>query len=444
MYKDHFGLHESPFRITPHTGRFFAGAKRGAVLEALCFAIAHDEGIIRVTGEVGTGKTMLCRMLLEQLPADIQTLYIANPSLSPQQLLETLADDLGLPQEADTALLRRIEKALIALHAQGKKVVAIIDEAHAMPRESLEQIRLLSNLETSTHKLLQIVLFGQPELNALLAEPTMRSLRERITQSFELEPMQQNELAAYLDFRLRAAGYKGPELFSKATLGPLMRASRGLTRRINILADKALLAAFADNTHTLSLKHIHAAMHDAQFAPLGQGMRRIGLAAGGITLAALLIGLGIWGQKPPTSRTEATSGATTGASLPTAVQSSPPAASSSPTASQPTPQLSPLAQTILEQTRTRLATTPGEHFFIELRSAPVANAQSLESLITAVHTRLRADRLQLYLSHNPATPRLHVLYGPFANEASAQKIRGYLPTWARSPEISIRRYTSLD
>lgn len=440
MYKDHFGLHESPFRITPHTGRFFTGAKRGAVLEALCYAICHDEGIIRVTGEVGTGKTMLCRMLLEQLPADVQTIYIANPSLSPQQLLEALADDLGLAPEADTTLLRRIEKALIALHAQGKKVVAIIDEAHAMPRDSLEQIRLLSNLETSTHKLLQIVLFGQPELNALLAEPAMRSLRERITQSFALEPMQQNELAAYLDFRLRAAGYKGPELFGKATLAPLMRASRGLTRRINILADKALLAAFADNTHTLTLKHIHAAMRDAQFAPLGQGKRRVLLAAGCITLAVVLVGLSVWGQKPQVSKSEVAPEA----SRPAATQSSPPAASSSPAANLSTPQLSPLAQSILTRTRTQLAAIPATHFFIELRSAPAANAQSLEALIAAVHTRLRADRLQLYLSHNPADSRLHVLYGPFANEASAQKIRGYLPTWARSPQISIRPYASLD
>ena len=165
MYKDHFGLSEAPFRITPHTGRFFAGAQRGAMLEALCYAIQRDEGIVRVTGEVGTGKTMLCRMLLEQLPENVQTLYIANPSLTPEALLEVLREELQVPACEPGRLLRALEAALIERHAAGRKVVVIIDEAHAMPRESLEQIRLLSNLETRTHKLLQIALFGQPELN---------------------------------------------------------------------------------------------------------------------------------------------------------------------------------------------------------------------------------------------------------------------------------------
>ncbi|MBS1173249.1 MAG: type secretory pathway protein ExeA, partial [Proteobacteria bacterium] len=238
MYHEHFGLTEAPFRITPHTEFFFAGANRGATLEALVYAITHDEGIVKVSGEVGSGKTMLCRMLMERLPQQVETVYLANPLLSRDDILFAIADDLKfeLPNDRSSAMMRALQEHLIARYAEGRQVVLLVDEAHAMPADTLEEIRLLSNLESQRHKLLQIVLFGQPELNQILDQPSMRQLKDRITHHFALEPLVRADVAAYIDFRMRAAGYRGPEVFSAAAVRAIARASSGLTRRINILA----------------------------------------------------------------------------------------------------------------------------------------------------------------------------------------------------------------
>ena len=155
MYLEHFGLREAPFRITPHTEFFFAGANRGATLEALIYAITHDEGIVKVSGEVGSGKTMLCRMLLEKLPKNVETVYLANPSLSRHEILHAIAEELKAPLAGKRAhqLLRALQDRLLAIYAAGNQVVVMVDEAHAMPPETLEEIRLLSNLESNRHKL---------------------------------------------------------------------------------------------------------------------------------------------------------------------------------------------------------------------------------------------------------------------------------------------------
>src|SRR5512145_258522 len=268
MYLSHFGLNEPPFRITPHTEFFFSGANRGATLEALLYAITHDEGIIKVTGEVGSGKTMLCRVLVERLPKHVETIYLANPSLSRDEILHVIAADLQVESRGErvTILLRALQEKLIKLYAAGRRVVVLIDEAHAMPLETLEEVRLLSNLESNRHKLLQIVLFGQPELDDHLAVPNMRQLRERITHSFKLEPLIRSDIDSYIDFRMRAAGYKGPNVFAPQALRAIAAESEGLTRRINILADKSLLAAFADGQHEVTAKHARAAVRDSEFA----------------------------------------------------------------------------------------------------------------------------------------------------------------------------------
>jgi MSHA biogenesis protein MshM len=267
MYLEHFGLSEPPFRITPHTDFFFPGARRGATLEALVYAIVYEEGIVKVSGEVGSGKTMLCRVLMERLPEAVDTLYVANPTLSPEALLHTFAEELGCPPEArGEARIRPIQEALIARHGAGRRVVALVDEAHAMPKASLEQIRLLSNLETGKHKLLQIVLVGQPELDELLGATDMRQLKDRITHHFRLDPMKPGETAEYLSFRMRAAGYRGPDVFSPAAVARIARASGGLTRRINILADKGLLAAYAGGQHLVGRREVDAAIRDADYA----------------------------------------------------------------------------------------------------------------------------------------------------------------------------------
>jgi MSHA biogenesis protein MshM len=268
MYLSHFGLNEAPFRITPHTEFFFSGANRGATLEALLYAITHDEGIVKVTGEVGSGKTMLCRVLVERLPKSVETIYLANPSLSRDEILHVIAADLQVDSRGErvTILLRSLQERLIKLYAAGRRVVVLIDEAHAMPLETLEEVRLLSNLESNRHKLLQIVMFGQPELDEHLALPNMRQLKERITHGFKLEPLVRSDVESYVDFRMRAAGYRGPNVFAPQAMKLIARASEGLTRRINILADKSLLAAFADGTHQVTAKHTRAAIRDSEFA----------------------------------------------------------------------------------------------------------------------------------------------------------------------------------
>ncbi len=292
MYLSHFGLSEPPFRITPHTDFFFEGANRGATLGALLYAISHEEGIIKITGEVGSGKTMLCRVLIERLPVHIETIYLANPSLSRDEILHTIADDLRVSVEGrrTTVLLRALQEDLIKRYAAGKRVVVLIDEAHAMPLETLEEIRLLSNLESNRHKLLHIVLFGQPELDEHLALPNMRQIKERIIHSFRLEPLVRDDITQYIEFRMRAAGYKGPSIFTRAALKIISQASEGLTRRVNILADKALLAAFADGTHQITVKHARAAVRDSEFRRKAK-MRSVWAIAAVGAAAGLLVGL---------------------------------------------------------------------------------------------------------------------------------------------------------
>ncbi len=268
MYYPHFGLKEPPFKITPNTDFFFSGGNRGAVLDALVYAITNGEGIIKVVGEVGSGKTMLCRMLQTILPAKIESIYLANPSVAPEDVLHAIAFELQLklPKNADRLKVMQIlQTHLLSRHAEGRQVVIFVEEAQGMPLATLEEIRLLSNLETKQDKLLQIVLFGQPELDDNLNQTQIRQLRERITHSFHLGPMQTKDIGEYLIFRLRAAGYSGPHLFSESAIKKISEAAEGLVRRVNILADKALLAAFAENVYLVTPKQVKAAIQDSEF-----------------------------------------------------------------------------------------------------------------------------------------------------------------------------------
>ena len=294
MYLDHFGLRETPFSITPHTEFFFAGANRGSTLEALIYAITHDEGIVKVSGEVGSGKTMLCRMLLEKLPQNVETVYLSNPSLSRGEILHAIAEELQtpLPESRSHQLLRSLQDRLIDIYAAGRQVVVMIDEAHAMPPETLEEIRLLSNLESNRHKLVHIVLFGQPELDERLSEMSMRQLKERITHNFALEPLHRGDIGNYLMFRMRAAGYRGPDIFTQGAIQLISKSSEGLTRRINILADKSLLSAFSEDRHQIDNKQVKAAIRDAQFNSLQNGNTGISKWVVGIASASAIALLG--------------------------------------------------------------------------------------------------------------------------------------------------------
>ncbi|MBE0625202.1 MAG: AAA family ATPase, partial [Burkholderiales bacterium] len=314
MYLDHFGLNESPFRITPHTDFFFGGANRGPTLEALLYAITHDEGIVKVSGEVGSGKTMLCRVLMERLPDQVQTILLANPSLTRDEIIYAIGEELDIKPQSErlSVALLKLQEHLINLYSENQRVVLLIDEAHAMPQETLEQVRLLSNLETSHAKLLQIVMFGQPELDEHLNQPHMRQLKERITHSFRLEPLLRSDIEAYLDFRMRAAGYRGPNVFSPDAVRRIVKASEGLTRRVNILADKSLLAAFADNQHGITGRHVGRAIRDSEFHRPPVSKAKLGLAAGGVA-AGLALGLGLHFLLSPPAPPAAPTAAPTGA-----------------------------------------------------------------------------------------------------------------------------------
>jgi type II secretory pathway predicted ATPase ExeA len=269
VYLDYFGLKESPFRITPNTDYWYAGGQRGEILAALLYAIGQGEGIIKVVGEVGSGKTMLCRKLAAQLPDSVDSVYLGNPTLSPDDMLAAILADLGIetPEAGRQARLAQLNAALMARHAAGRRVVVFVEEAQGIALDNLEFLRLLTNLETATDKLLQIVLFGQPELDAQLADPRIRQLKDRITLSLNLSPLAEAEVAAYLRARLAVAGYRGPDLFPPALITRMKQLSGGLSRRINVLADKTLLAAYAAQTHTLAPAHLEAAAGDADLLP---------------------------------------------------------------------------------------------------------------------------------------------------------------------------------
>ena len=297
MYLEHFGLNEPPFKITPVTEFFFSGANRGEILNALIYAITNSEGIIKISGEVGSGKTMLCRMLLDRLPTNIKAIYLANPSLTRDELIYAIADGLELDLEGQriSILMQNLHNHLVAKYNQGERCVVLVDEAHAMPPETLEELRLLYNLQVGSQKLIQIVLFGQPELDKTLEQSSMRQLKDRIVHHFNMLPISRKVIETYLMFRMRAAGYHGPDIFSPAAVSLISKASNGLMRRVNILADKSLLAAFVENTHHIEPRHVQAAIRDSELTPDEPWLNRKRIAiAAGATLSALALASAGW------------------------------------------------------------------------------------------------------------------------------------------------------
>jgi MSHA biogenesis protein MshM len=283
MYLDHFGLTEPPFGITPDTAFAFSARSHQEALNTLLLALAGGEGFIKITGEVGTGKTMLCRRLLANLGAGYLSAYVPNPYLDPRGLFAALAEEIGIAIDAGAdqhRLLKTINHALMEHAAADCGVVLCLDEAQALPLETLEALRLLSNLETEKRKLLHVVLFAQPELDDRLAQPSARQLRQRIAFSYRLEGLARGEIEHYLDHRLRVAGYRGGALFSRGAARLLARASGGIPRLINILAHKSLLAAYGDGAQPIRRRHVAAAARDsseARWRPFGI-LRRLRMA----------------------------------------------------------------------------------------------------------------------------------------------------------------------
>lgn len=267
MYRKHFGLNELPFGITPDISYFFAFSRYQEALNTLLVAARGGEGFIKITGEVGTGKTMLCRTFLSALRGEFYTAYIPNPYLEPRTLMLALAEELEIPQDREVEqhhLLRAINVRLLELARKGKRTLLCLDEAQAMPLDTLESLRLLTNLETGKRKLLQIVLFGQPELDQKLLSESVRQLAQRITFHYHLGALKKDEMSHYLVHRLRVAGYKGNRLFGKSAVSALYEASAGVPRLVNILAHKAMLVAFGEGELEIAERHIRSAIADTQ------------------------------------------------------------------------------------------------------------------------------------------------------------------------------------
>lgn len=272
MYRNHFHLQRLPFSITPDTSFAYSSSSQRNALNTLLLTTDAGEGFVKITGEVGSGKTLLCRRFLARLAAAnvpkrrFRTAYIPNPCLSPSTLLMAIAAELKVHvQNPDSQydLLHSLNRALLRFAALGEQVVVCLDEAQAMPLETLESLRLLSNLETEQSKLLQIVLFGQRELDARLARDNLRQLRSRIAFSYRLGRLSLPETVGYLQHRLATAGHSGEPLLSVQAARSIHRGARGLPRRINILAHKALLVAYGQGATSVSVQHVRLARSDS-------------------------------------------------------------------------------------------------------------------------------------------------------------------------------------
>jgi MSHA biogenesis protein MshM len=442
VYYVHFGLKQPPFKITPNTEFFFSGGNRGSILDALIYAINNGEGIIKVVGEVGSGKTMLCRMLQTLLPEKVESVYLANPSVAPEDVLHAIAFELqlALPDNADRLqVMHKLQEYLLERHAAGKQVVIFVEEAQGMPLATLEEIRLLSNLETKHDKLLQIVLFGQPELDVNLNETQIRQLRERITHSFNLGPLREEEIGEYLIFRLRAAGYFGPHLFTKASIRLIAKATQGLVRRVNILADKALLAAFAENLYQVMPKHVRAAIGDSEF-----GAERVSRAAGrqlymaiaGTLVAGLALGYLVhhW-QQPATQSAESQIVANKAApvELQPALMVQDAASAIGATllvtpkadAEPSTVDAGDILQQRLDATRRWLVRQSDSTFSIQLMGA--GNENGLRKQLKNLATQVAYDDIYVYRTEVAGKPYISILYGSYADRKAAVEALQGLP-----------------
>ncbi len=271
MYLKFYGLRELPFSLTPDTQFFLAYGHYRDALKTLTVALNSGEGFIKLTGEIGTGKTLLCRKLLNVLEDRFHTAYIPNPMLSPESLIRAVADELGIDTVSindQHQIMKQIIHTLIKMVQGGEKkqVLLCIAEAQSMPMETLEMMRLLTNLESEKKKLLQVVLFGQPELDVKLAHNSIRQLKQRITFSYNLEPLDQQGISTYINHRLLTAGSNGAIRFHSKALKMLQRGSHGYPRLINILAHKALMLGFGQATMTITPQHVKAAIKDTEGA----------------------------------------------------------------------------------------------------------------------------------------------------------------------------------
>ncbi len=268
-FQEYYGLNQQPFSLAPNTEFYVEVKTQQECFNVLSYAIQTGEGFIKITGEVGTGKTLLCRRLLNSLDdTDYISVYIPNPALNPQALWRAIGHELEVEvNNIDIHQVQeRIQQKLLGLAQQGRSVILVVDEAQCIPEDSLEAMRLISNLEAESRSLIQIVLFGQPELDSLLSQTRFRQLKQRITYSAELKPMDDESMQHYIQQRMILAGYRGMPVFEDKALLLMKKATQGIPRLINIIAQKALFSAFGGGANSVSAAHVRAAAEDTEGA----------------------------------------------------------------------------------------------------------------------------------------------------------------------------------
>jgi len=276
-YLEHFGFADWPFTLTPNRGLFFP-EQHQPILESVRFAVQRGEPIVKVSGEVGTGKTLLCRLLMTTFAEEGESVaFLALPQAGYHATMRGVAREFGLQAASDDDIFPLLSRHLMREHAAGRRPILVVDEAQALGRKGLETIRLLSNLETDEAKLLQVVLFGQPELDRLVSEYGMRQIRQRITFGFTTEPFDVRAGMRYIRYRVQQRSRVAPnDVFTPGAMKVLVKAADGIPRAINTAADRALLAAYAANSRRVGRRHARRAVRDAGLAPGGSaGWRRL-------------------------------------------------------------------------------------------------------------------------------------------------------------------------
>ena len=410
MYERFFGLADTPFRLTPDPRYLFLSPKHAEALAHLKLGLRESSGFVCITGEVGTGKTTLLRAFLRELGPDVATAYVFNPPLTALELLKTINAELGLPAltRSRKRLMDALNAHLLALREAGRRAIVVIDEAQALPIDVLEQLRLLSNLETATEKLLRIVLVGQPQLRALLLHPELVQLNQRITLRWHMGPLSARETAAYVAHRLRvASGGPPPRVFTRAAVRSMHRIAGGVPRLVNMLAHRAMLAAFAADRRVVSARRVRQAYREigalplAASAPRRRSVRRVAWAAGAMAavLAALAVGIEragvapdlrlVLGTSPPTEAAMTAAPAEAAPAPEPADEPAPPAAASPAAASPPAAPAPPVetARSDPPDASPPAPAAPGPEERLAALAAAASLRSAFDTVLAAWHAR---------------------------------------------------------
>lgn len=453
MYREHFGLHQAPFSLTPQAACFHEGL-HGTTLQAVHTAVRTDQGVLLVRGAFGTGKSMLCHMLVKKLSTEAIVVSTSGEEIERVGLLRMVQNALEIALPDAHAPFRQLERRLCESRYAGKHIVLAIDDAQLMSLPSLEMLNRLCSLHFDGRQAIQFVCFAEKGFRKTLAAGRLRVLRARIARTFDLSALNRRQVADYLQFRLSTAGYSGQAQFPDPLATLITRASRGLLKHINIIADKAMMAAFAENVASVSEIHVKAAIRDTHLPrPRFIDSPALLLGSAGVLLAATTIA---WlalkpphpvpddSSRPPAAATEAPAPAVSSAaqSAGTAGNTTESVALSVTNRSARfaaiPDQLGPAARARLLASQDSLDAIPENHWFLQLRAIPAANAARLETFLANAEKAIDTRQLILFVARDDPQQTVLVLYGSYPTEQAAYAEIARLPAWIRSKGIQPR------